>query len=374
MFLPIKGPGGRALTPFEKAALLVLGVTLVVCVLTLVAGNRAFLSGPARNPIFAVVSFPSRLLGGGIVALYGLVVVWTGLLYFKGERIARVAPLPGRLFAALGVTVGISGALGVARMETAGDLGLLVGGALHDTLGGAVGLPLLLLLVLIGFSLAAQGSWTALREATPTAAAPAPKSSAAAISLSPPPGRRMAQEPALPDDGDPSAEARTLAVTQAMEEVERSQGVTIVDVEPSEAPEPRTVGEEVDEAPAPPPGAEEAEVQRGLLEIAQALRPDAEAAPEAEPDPAPEPEPAPAPAPPAPAVAEAEEYGPPYVIDPTADVPVNEACTEPAEAWAEAAGTMRPPAPEQPPPEESGGAPREAPGIPQAAEEQPPPS
>ena len=36
-FLPIKGPGGRYLTPNEKVALLILGLTLVLCVLTLLS-------------------------------------------------------------------------------------------------------------------------------------------------------------------------------------------------------------------------------------------------------------------------------------------------------------------------------------------------
>ena len=36
----------------------------------------------------------------------------------------------------------------------------------------------------------------------------------------------------LPDDGDPTREDRSFAVTQAMEEIERSQGVTIVEIEP----------------------------------------------------------------------------------------------------------------------------------------------
>ena len=39
-------------------------------------------------------------------------------------------------------------------------------------------------------------------------------------------------EPPLPDDGDPTREDRSFAVTQAMEEIERSQGVTIIDIEP----------------------------------------------------------------------------------------------------------------------------------------------
>ena len=77
-------------------------------------------------------------------------------------------------------------------------------------------------------------------------------------------GLRGAGEPPLPDDGDPSPEARTLAVTQAMEEIERSQGVRIVDIEESE---PESIGESVDAAPEPGADTEEGEVQAGLREV-----------------------------------------------------------------------------------------------------------
>jgi hypothetical protein len=130
MFLPIKGPGGRYLTSREKVALLILGITLVLCILTILHGEHAYLRDQSRNPIFSLVSLLCRKFGGGIIALYALVLVWSGLIYFQGEKIARVTPLTGRLFAALAVTVGVSGALGIAKLETAGGLGSLVGGAL----------------------------------------------------------------------------------------------------------------------------------------------------------------------------------------------------------------------------------------------------
>ncbi|MHC4728951.1 MAG: hypothetical protein ACYS6Z_00005, partial [Planctomycetota bacterium] len=101
MFLPIKGPGGRYLTPNEKIALLILGLTLVLGVLTLLAGEAAYLDDGAQNPVFGFVAVLCRSTGGGIIALYALVVVWSGLIYFKGERVADVAPLGGRMFAAL---------------------------------------------------------------------------------------------------------------------------------------------------------------------------------------------------------------------------------------------------------------------------------
>ena len=88
MFLPIKGPGGRYLTSREKVALLILGVTLVLCVLTLLNGEKAYSGEGSRNPIFALVSLLCRKFGAGIVALYALVLVWSGLIYFKGEKIA----------------------------------------------------------------------------------------------------------------------------------------------------------------------------------------------------------------------------------------------------------------------------------------------
>ena len=85
MFLPIKGPDGRYLTRREQVALLILGCTLILCVLTLMAGERAYAGIGAQNPILAFVSLPSRLLGGGIVALYGVVLLWSALVYLRGE-------------------------------------------------------------------------------------------------------------------------------------------------------------------------------------------------------------------------------------------------------------------------------------------------
>ena len=67
-FLPITGPGGRALTPKEKIALALLAVTLIVCVLTMIAGEQVFVSGTAQNPVFELIAIPSRLLGGGVLA------------------------------------------------------------------------------------------------------------------------------------------------------------------------------------------------------------------------------------------------------------------------------------------------------------------
>ncbi|MHC4162838.1 MAG: hypothetical protein ACYSUM_11970 [Planctomycetota bacterium] len=275
MFLPIKGPGGRYLTPNEKIALLILGLTLVLGVLTLLAGEAAYLDDGAQNPVFGFVAVLCRSTGGGIIALYALVVVWSGLIYFKGERVADVAPLGGRMFAALAVTVGVSGALGIAQMESAGELGTLVGNALGHRLGGAVGFPVLLMLMLLGFHLAGQGAWTALREpvaaAAPAGAAASPHA-AFGYGLDDPAERRFTQEPPMPDDGDPTADERSLAVKQAMEEIERSQGVTIVDVEPDTGARP-SIGEDVDAAPAPARETEEAEVQDGLRSVADALRP-----------------------------------------------------------------------------------------------------
>jgi hypothetical protein len=310
MLLPIKGPGGRALTPREKLALVILGVTLVVCVLTLLAGDRAFRPGAAQNPVLAMVSLPSRFLGGGVMALYALVLVWTALIYFKGEKVARGTPIGGRILAAIAVTVGISGVLGLAEAATAGSIGNLVGTAIGNVLGGVAGVPLLLLLALVGLSLAAQGSLAAIQEPTPRPAPP-PKglqgfgSAAIGYATKLPPARRAAETP-LPDDGDPTAEARTLAVTQAMEEIERQQGVTILELrpeapgtrpapddelllrEPEEAPRAPedggrsaesveavrpSIGEQVAEAPPPAPGSEEAQIQSGLLEIARSIEP-----------------------------------------------------------------------------------------------------
>jgi len=389
MLLPIKGPGGRALTPREKAALLVLGFTLVVCVLTLLAGRRAFEPGEAQNPVLAMVSIPSRLLGGGIVALYGLVLVWSALVYFKGERVARIAPVGGRLVAALAMTVGISGALGLAQAATAGNLGTMVGSALGNVLGGVVGIPILLVMVLIGLSLAAQGSWAAMQQPTPRPAAPgaAPPPFTAFKGFAPsgtgfvatPSSRRVAETP-LPDDGDPSSEARTLAITQGIEEIEQQKGVTILDVEKAKAapepilpstptdatpetthevpPEPRaelrSVGDEVAEAPPPAPGTEEATIQESLLRITESIEPAgsryAAVPPAATPEPAEAPladaeatyftpsaaalrsEPAPA-APPEPAAPAEESYGAPYepAYERGEETPVHESCSEPGE-------------------------------------------
>ena len=274
MFLPIKGPGGRYLTPNEKIALLILGLTLVLGVLTLLAGEAAYLDDGAQNPVFGFVAVLCRSIGGGVIALYALVLVWSGLIYFKGERVADVAPLGGRMFAALAVTVGVSGALGIAHMESAGQLGTLVGSALGRSLGGAVGFPVLLMLMLLGFHLAGQGAWTALREPVAVAAAAGAAASphaAFGYGLDDPAERRFAQESPMPDDGDPTADERSLAVKQAMEEIERSQGVTIVDVEPEAEARP-SIGEDVDAAPAPAHETEEAEVQDGLRSVADLLR------------------------------------------------------------------------------------------------------
>jgi hypothetical protein len=275
MFLPIKGPGGRYLTPNEKIALLILGLTLVLGVLTLLAGEAAYLDDGAQNPVFGFVAVLCRGIGGGIIALYALVLVWSGLIYFKGERVADVAPLGGRMFAALAVTVGVSGALGIAQLESAGELGTLVGRSLDHTLGGAVGFPVLLMLMLLGFHLAGQGAWTALREPVAVAAAGGAAASphaAFGYGLEDQAERRFTQEPPMPDDGDPTADERSFAVKQAMEEIERSQGVTIVDVEPEAEARP-SIGEDVDAAPDPAPETEEAEVRDGLQTVADALRP-----------------------------------------------------------------------------------------------------
>ncbi len=269
-FLPIKGPGGRALTPKEKVALCVLGVTLVLCVLTMVAGESAYSDTQARNPIFAVVAMLCRALGGGIVGLYAVVLVWSGLIYFKGERIADVAPVAGRMLAAFGVVVGISGALGIGSVPTAGALGSLVGGALGNTIGGTLGIGVLLALMLLGVHLSSQGAWGALREPSPIVAH-GYSVSAPTLEAS---GGRVSSEPPLPDDGDPSPDERTNAVTLAMEEIERSHGVTIVDVERTDASEAESrpsIGEEVEAATPPAHETDEAEVQRGLREVSEAL-------------------------------------------------------------------------------------------------------
>jgi hypothetical protein len=269
MFLPIKGPGGRALTPKETVALVVLGLTLVLCVLTLLAGESAFLGGAARNPVFWLVEGLSRALGGGIVALYGIVLLWSGLLFLKGERVADVAPLPGRAAATVAVTVGISGILGISHLDTAGHLGLLVGGALGNTFGAGGAFPVLLFLLLLGLHLAGQGAWAAIRE---PAVAPVRESAAVAapspfgfVARHAPPARVL-EGPPVPDDGDPSADERTFAVTRAMEEIERSQGVTIVDMAPDLEARP-SVGEDVEAAPAPPPGTEEGDVRDAIRTV-----------------------------------------------------------------------------------------------------------
>ena len=272
MFLPIKGPGGRTLTQREKLALLVLGLTIALGALTLLAGENAYLKLPAQNPVFAFVSFLCRSVGGGIVALYGLLLIWSGLVYFKGERIAQVAPLGGRLLAAMGVTVGVSGTLGIAELDTAGRLGLIVGGALGNTFGAGFGFPVLLLLMVLGFHLAWQGAWSAMRTPPPAAAVGvAATGGAFGIGFDETAGGRLGMEPPLPDDGDPTPDERSLAVTQAMEEIERSQGVTIVDVEPDDRTDRPSIGEEVESAPEPEPETEEAEVKRGLEAVVEAL-------------------------------------------------------------------------------------------------------
>lgn len=261
MFLPIKGPGGRYLTSREKVALLILGITLVLCILTILHGEHAYLRDQSRNPIFSLVSLLCRKFGGGIIALYALVLVWSGLIYFKGEKIARVTPLTGRLFAALAVTVGVSGALGIANLQTAGGLGSLVGGALGRTFGGGVGFPMLLALMLLGLHLAGQGAWAAMREPMP-AVARAGGAPGFAIDAG---GRRVGGMTFV-DDGDPTADERTLAVTRAMEEIEQRQGVTIIEVD-----ERPSIGEEVADAPPPPPESEESRVREGLAAVEDLL-------------------------------------------------------------------------------------------------------
>jgi len=276
MFLPIKGPGGRALTPNEKVALLVLGLTLVLCVLTLLAGESAYVDGEARNPVFAVVALLGGVLGAGILAFYGIVMLWSGLIYFRGERIAKVAPLGGRIFAAFMVALGVSGALGIARLGTAGDLGLIVGRALGNTFGAGIGFPVLLLIMMLGIHLSSQGVWSAFREAATAGLAPSPSSSALGIGLADAPRRRASAPTTLPDDGDPSADERTLAVTQAMEEIERAKGVTVVEMqqEADEVDEERaSIGEEVEQVPPPAPDTEEAAILRGLRDVSEMLAP-----------------------------------------------------------------------------------------------------
>lgn len=279
MFLPIKGPGGRYLTPREKVALLILGLTLVLCALTLLAGDGAYETDATRNPVSAFVALLCRTFGGGIIALYALVLVWSGLIYFKGERVVDMRPLAGRLFATLCVTLGISGVLGIAHLETAGSLGLTVGAAIGNTFGATLGFPILIVLMLLGVHLAGQGAWSAMREpvrATGTATAPG----GLGFGLKDAPQGRFAH-PALPDDGDPSADERTLAITQAMEEIERSKGVTIVDVDPEEETAEETtaeefgdrpsIGEEVDEVSGADDDSAEAEVRRVVAAVEEVL-------------------------------------------------------------------------------------------------------
>jgi hypothetical protein len=87
------------------------------------------------------------------------------------------------------------------------------------------------------------------------AAAPAtPPAGSLFVEGTPAPEGRGVGEPPLPDDGDPSSEARTFAVTRAMEEIERSQGVRIVELEPG-----------VDE-PVPPEDTEERESELAEVE------------------------------------------------------------------------------------------------------------
>lgn len=267
-FLPIKGPGGRYLTSREKVALLVLGLTLVLCALTLLAGESAYFDDPGRNPVSGFVAALCQLFGGGLVALYCIVLVWSGLIYFKGEKVARVAPLSGRTFAALAVAIGLSGALGIGQLDSAGRLGLLVGGALFNTVGDVIGFVFMFGLMGLGLNLAGQGAWTALREPVPAGPGAAAGAPGFGFGINAP-DNRLANPP-LPDDGDPSADERSMAVTQAMEEIERSQGVTIVEMDADHETR-SSIGEDVDAAPAPDPETEEAEVQRGLDDVVETL-------------------------------------------------------------------------------------------------------
>ena len=97
-----------------------------------------------------------------------------------------------------------------------------------------------------GLNLAAGGAWSAARSRASAPEAPYPGAPTAASMTGPGMGssvgydwlgtpaamERGVGEPPLPDDGDPTREDRSFAVTQAMEEIERSQGVTIIDIEP----------------------------------------------------------------------------------------------------------------------------------------------
>jgi len=287
-FLPIKGPGGRALTVKEKVALVVLAVTLILCVLTLLAGDHAFGPEPAQNPVFAVVSALARSIGVGIIGLYAIVLLWSALIFFKGERVAAGKPMSGRAMAALAIAVGISGILGLSRIDAAGDLGWVVGTAIGDAFGFVFGFAVLLSMLALGGHLAGQGAWTALR---------GPAAAAATATATPPAGGftlpqetpRVGGAEYLPDDGDPSADERTRAIAQAMEEIERSQGVTIVDVEPEEAevevaepeaageaevedePPRASIGEDVESTPEPEEDSEEGQLRNALGDVHTAL-------------------------------------------------------------------------------------------------------
>ncbi|MHC4937628.1 MAG: hypothetical protein ACYTHK_01505 [Planctomycetota bacterium] len=264
-FLPIKGPGGRALTVKEKVALVVLAVTLILCVLTLLAGDDAFGPEPARNPVFAFVGVLARSVGVGIIGLYAIVMLWSGLIFFKGEKVAENKPMPGRAMAAIGIAIGISGMLGLAQLDAAGVLGSLVGGAIGNAFGAVFGFAILLTMLVLGGHLAGQGAWTALRGPVAMAAA-APAAPAAGGFTLPEKSPRVGVAEYLPDDGDPSADERTRAIAQAMEEIERSQGVTIVDVQ-----ERASIGEEVHELDEPEDHTEEAQVRAALDNVASAL-------------------------------------------------------------------------------------------------------
>jgi len=325
-FLPITGPGGRALTPKEKIALALLAITLIVCVLTMIAGEQVFVSGTAQNPVFELIAIPSRLLGGGVLAIYAIVLLWSSLLYWRGERAVELTGVGGKVFAAFGLAVGISGALGVAGFSSAGTLGGLVGHSVANALGATVGYVVLLGMGAVSMSLAAQGAISATGLQGRTG-----RTTASSASSGPTSGHtstlepldhgailRGAGDPPLPDDGDPSPEARSLAVTQAMEEIERSQGIRIVEIDPplqrsqddeiesdedvaergeqvdlegaelevtesaqfpcptadavGATPEtPESIGETVESAPAPAAETEEGEVQRALSEIDEFL-------------------------------------------------------------------------------------------------------
>jgi hypothetical protein len=239
-FLPIKGPGGRAPTVKEKTALVVLSVTLILFVLTLLNGDAAFADEPARNPVFSIVGNLAQSTGVGILAAYAIVLLWSSLIFFKGERVAESRPLPGRAIATLGITIGLSGMLGIAQLDAAGSLGAIVGGAIGNAFGATFGVVVLLAMLLLGVHLAGQDAWAAFRGAPISVPSGSVASTATAPSVAPVSGgfsipqanARVGVEAVVVDDGDPSADERTLAVTQAMDEIERSRGVTIVEIEP----------------------------------------------------------------------------------------------------------------------------------------------